>query len=229
MTTPHPRRSRLRLPATGLAALVLVITGTRITHASPVDDGCRTAPAAEVFATDNTSVVTDPDDPRLRTRLTRFDHEVRAIIRAHGARPAASTLLDGVFWSGELKRATYERSREFDVERIGRDGLHHVAGVIAEQYGQEAVLTFRCLPRTSPETDAVEIEVPGVRVGGLREALVADPEARERLGGGSVTLDGTLVLVAPVADLSLARGFTASLGADWGEARVRYGDREFVG
>ncbi|MFH8713221.1 hypothetical protein OHB11_03935 [Streptomyces zaomyceticus] len=67
-----------------------------------------------------------------------------------------------------------------------------------------------------------------MRVGGLREALVADPEARERLGGGSVTLGGTLVLVAPVEDLSLARRFTASLGADWNEARARYGDREFV-
>ncbi|MET9726685.1 hypothetical protein [Streptomyces zaomyceticus] len=33
-------------------------------------------------------------------------------------RPAASTLLDGVFWSGELKRAAYERSREF-VSRSG--------------------------------------------------------------------------------------------------------------
>ncbi|MFG2833842.1 hypothetical protein ACGFYE_02490 [Streptomyces zaomyceticus] len=50
-----------------------------------------------------------------------------------------------------------------------------------------------------------------------------------RRSGGEHSLDGTLVLVAPVADLSLARGFTASLGADWGEARVRYGDREFVG
>ncbi|MFH9725742.1 hypothetical protein ACH4M4_22675 [Streptomyces sp. NPDC017254] len=227
MTNDHTRR-RLRLPVTGLAALVLGITGAQSTHASPVDDGCRTAPAAEIFATDNTAVITDPDDPRLRTRLTRFDHEVRAIVRAHGARPAASTLLDGVFWSDALKQATYERSREFDVNRVGRDGLHHIAGVIAKEYGQEAVLTFRCLPRTSPETDAVEIEVPGVRPSGLREALVADPEARERLGGGSVTLDGTLVLVAPVADLALARKFTASLGADWNEARVRYGDREFV-
>ncbi|MFF1508687.1 hypothetical protein [Streptomyces sp. NPDC058326] len=222
--TPGPRL-RLRLLAAAVAALVLGLTGAESTYATPTDPGC---PAAEIFATDNTAIITDPDDPRLSTRLTRFDHEVRAIIRAHGARPRSSTLLDGVFWSEELRQATYERSRAFDVERVGRDGLRHLAGVIAKEYDQEAVLTFRCLPRTSPETDAVEIEVPGVGASGLREALVADPEAREKLGGGSVTLDGRLVLVAPVADLPLARRFTAALGADWNEAQVRYGDREFV-
>ncbi|WP_328940773.1 hypothetical protein OG259_03205 [Streptomyces sp. NBC_00250] len=225
MDDVNTTRRRVHLLATGLAALVLGVTGAQSTQAAPVDQDC---PTAEIFATDNTSIITDPDDPRLRTRLTRFDHEVRAIIRAHGARPAASTLLDGVFWSDDLKQATYERSRDFDVDRVGRDGLQHIAGVIAKEYDQESVLTFRCLPRTSPETDAVEIEVPGVRASSLREALVADPEAREKLGGGSVTLDGRLVLVAPIADLPLARKFTVSLGADWDEAEVRYGDREFV-
>ncbi|MFE5915233.1 hypothetical protein ACFQ6B_40010 [Streptomyces wedmorensis] len=218
-------RRRLRLLSTTVAALMLSIAGAQSTYAH---SGERDCPTAEIFATDNTAIITDPDDPRLDTRLTRFRHEVRGIIRAHGARPGSSELLDGVFWSGELRRATYERSREFDVDGVGRDGLHHIAGVIAKRYEQEAVLTFRCLPRTSPETDAVEIEVPGVSASALREALVADPEARERLGGGSVTLDGRLILVAPVADLPLARAFTAELGADWEQAEVRYGDREFV-
>ncbi|MFF7778289.1 hypothetical protein ACFZCG_28230 [Streptomyces tanashiensis] len=216
---------RARLLASAVAALLIGAVGAPSTFASPDAQDC---PAAEIFATDNTAIITDPEDPRLDTRLPRFRHEVRQIIRAHGARPGPSELLDGVFWSEELKQATYERSREFDVERVGRDGLHHIAGVIAKQYRQEAVLTFRCLPRTSPETDAVEIEVPGVRVSDVREALVADPEARDKLGGGSVTLDGRLVLVAPVDDLPLARRFTTDLGADWGQARVRYGDREFV-
>lgn len=58
--------------------------------------------------------------------------------------------------------------------------------------------------------------------------LLADAEGRERLGGGSVTPGGRLVLIAPVADLPLARAFTAELGADWSEAQVRYGEREFV-
>ncbi|MFF0424697.1 hypothetical protein ACFYUJ_09775 [Streptomyces sp. NPDC004520] len=216
---------RARLLASAVAALLLGVVGTPGVYAAPDTQQC---PAAEIFATDNTAVITDPDDPRLDTRLVRFGHEVRQTIRAHGARPGASELLDGVFWSEELKQATYERSREFDVERVGRDGLHHIAGVIAKRYDQEAVLTFRCLPRTSPETDAVEIEVPGVRVSGVREALLADPEARAKLGGGSVTLDGRLLLVAPVDDLPLARRFTTALGADWDRAQVRYGDREFV-
>ncbi|WP_369148227.1 hypothetical protein [Streptomyces sp. R44] len=221
VTTGRPAR----LLASAVAALLLGVVGAPSAYASHDAQDC---PAAEIFATDNTAIITDPDDPRLNARLTRFGHEVRQIIRAHGARPGDSELLNGVFWSEELKQATYERSREFDVERVGRDGLHHIAGVIAKQYHQEAVLTFRCLPRTSPETDAVEIEVPGVRVGSLREALVADPEARDRLGGGSVTLDGRLVLVAPVDDLPLAHRFATALGADWDRAEVRYGDREFV-
>lgn len=222
--TTAPRK--LRVLTTAVAALMLGIAGTQSTYASPGGQACPTP--AELFATDNTAIITDPGDPRLDTRLTRFGHEVRAIILAHGARPGASELLDGVFWSTDLQQATYERSREFDVNRVGRDGLHHIAGVIAKEYDQEAVLTFRCLPRTSPETDAVEIEVPGVTPGDLRAALLADAEAREKLGGGSVTLDGRLILIAPVADLPLARRFTAALGADWDEAQVRYGDREFV-
>ncbi|MFF0473778.1 hypothetical protein [Streptomyces sp. NPDC004284] len=216
---------RARLLVCAVAALLLGAAGAPGAHAGP---GPRDCPAAEIFATDNTAIITDPDDPRLDTRLTRFGHEVRRIVRAHGARPGASELLDGVFWSEELRQATYERSREFDVERVGRDGLRRIAGVIAERYDQEAVLTFRCLPRTSPETDAVEIEVPGVRASGLREALLADPEAREKLGGGSVTVDGRLLLVAPVDDLPPARRLTTALGADWDRAQVRYGDREFV-
>lgn len=167
-------------------------------------------------------------DPRLRTRLQRFDHEVRAIISANGARPGTSTLLNGVFWSSDPEEATYERSRRFDVDQVGRDGVRHIAGVIAKRYDQEAVLTFRCLPRTSPETDAVEIQAPGVSQADLHGALIADPEDRDALGGGSTTLDGRLVLVAPLADLPMARKFTKALGVDWNDAEVRYGDEEFV-
>lgn len=208
-----------------VSALTLGVAGAGGTPASAADHGC---PAGEVFATNNTAIITDPADPRLRTRLTRFDHEVRGIIHANGARPGASELLDGIFWSGDLKQATYERSREFDINRVGRDGLHHIAGVIAKQYHQESVLTFRCLPRTSPETDAAEIQASGVSATRLHDALVANPEARDKLGGGSVTLDGRLVLVVPRADLSPAEKFTKDLGVDWSTVEVRYGDREFV-
>ncbi|MGW2790473.1 hypothetical protein ACWC9H_11180 [Streptomyces sp. NPDC001251] len=217
-------KQRLRvLIAAG--ALTLGAAGAGTARAAEAAHGC---PTGEIYATNNTAIITDPADPRLRTRLDRFDREVRGIIHANGARPGASKLLNGVFWSGELKRATYERSREFDVTRVGRDGLHHIAGVIAKQYHQESVLTFRCLARTSPETDSVEIQAPGVSATRLHDALVDNPEARDELGGGSVTLDGRLVLIAPLADLPLARKFTASLGADWNKAQVRYGDEEFV-
>ncbi|WP_243878785.1 hypothetical protein [Streptomyces sp. KS 21] len=111
---------------------------------------------------------------------------------------------------------------------MGADGLHHIADVIRKQYRQESVLTFRCLPRTSPQADAVEIQAPGVSAPRFREALLANPEARERLGGGSVTVGGRLVLIAPIAALPLARRLTAELGVDWDTARVRYGDEEFV-
>ncbi|MCZ1013578.1 hypothetical protein [Streptomyces noursei] len=96
----------------------------------------RAAVQAEIFATNNTDQITDPADPRLRTRLIRFDREVRAVIRSHHAHVGNSRLLDGVFWSSELKKTTYERSREFDVNRVSADGLHHIAGVLAKQYHQ---------------------------------------------------------------------------------------------
>ncbi|MFE9634618.1 hypothetical protein [Streptomyces sp. NPDC006463] len=212
------------LVAVGVLALGSV-GAEGVAQAAPSYPDC---PAAQIFATDNTAIITDPADPRLQTRLMRFDHEVRKIIHANGARPGASTLLDGVFWSDDLKQPTYERSREFEVNKAGRDGLHHIAGVIAKQYHQESVLTFRCLPRTAPDTDAVEIRADGVSATRLHDALIADPEARDRLGGGSVALDGQLILVAPLEDLGLARKFTAALGVDWNAAQVRFGDEEFV-
>ncbi|MFF0451624.1 hypothetical protein ACFYT4_35630 [Streptomyces sp. NPDC004609] len=208
-----------------VSALTLGVAGAESAQAGTAGRGC---PAGQIFATNNTAIITDPADPRLKTRLTRFDHEVRGIIHANGARPRASKLLDGVFWSGDLKQATYERSREFDVNKVGRDGLHHIASVIAKQYHQESVLTFRCLPRTSPETDAVEIQAPGVSADRLHDTLLANPESRDELGGGSVTLDGRLILVAPLADLPLAKKFTKDLGVDWNTVEVRYGDEEFV-
>lgn len=170
-------RRQLRVLAT-VAALTLGVAGAGSAQASPAAQGC---PTAELFATDNTAIITDPADSRLDTRLTRFDHEVREIIHVGGAEPGSSTLLDGVSWSADLEKAIYERSREFDVDQVGRDGLHHIADVLAKQYHQE-----------------------------------------------SVTLDGRLILVAPLADLPVAQRFTAELGVDWNRAEVRYGDEEFV-
>lgn len=213
-----------------VGALTLGATGAGTAAASAPAGSGHPAATAEIFATNNTATITDPADPRLKTRLTRFDREVRNIIRTHGAKAGRSTLLDGVFWSSDLKKATYERSREFDVNHVGAAGLHHIADVIRKEYKQESVLTFRHLPRTSPETNAVDIEAPGVTSRELHDALLADPEARDELGGGSVTArDGRLILIAPLADLPLAKKFVGELGVDWNKARVRYGAEEFVG
>ena len=62
----------------------------------------------------------------------------------------------------------------------------------------------------------------------LREGLLADQEAAERLFGGSVTLDGHLILVADLADAELARAFAEQIGGDLSRAVIRRGDREFV-
>jgi hypothetical protein len=184
---------------------------------------------AQIFATNNTAIINDPADPRLRTRLIRFERRVRGIIRANGADPGRSTLLDGVFWSESLGQATYERSREFDVRRVSPAGLHHIADVVRKTYHQESVLTFEYLPEASPRAGAVEIEVPGVDVRRLHDALVADPDARARLGGGSVTTGGRLILVAARSDLRLARRLVGEAGGTWSSAAVRYGAEEFVG
>jgi len=226
MGNATPRRRLLALATTcALALLPATAANAATTHAAPAHHPC---PTGEIFATNNTATITDPADPRLQTHLRRFDHEVRATIRANGAHPGASTLLNGVFWSSDLNQTTYERSREFDVTSVGPAGLHHIAAVIAKQYHQEAVLTFRCLPTTAPDTDAVEIQAPGLTVTHLHDALLADPEARATLEGGSVTLDGHLILITPLANLAPAQKFAKSLGVDWNTAEVRYGADEFV-
>ncbi|QUH02479.1 hypothetical protein HUO13_18205 [Saccharopolyspora erythraea] len=195
-------------------------------QALPAD---RAQPQALLFATSNTAVITDPGDPRLDTPLTEFARAVRGVIRDNGARDGRSELLDGVFWSGELQRATYERSRSFDVRETDPIELHHIADLVRKEFGQESVLTFEHLARDSARTDAFLVEVPGVDVTDLHDGLVADPLARERLGGGSVAMDGELVLVAELSDLELAREFVVRLGGRWDGANLRYGDREFVG
>ena len=207
-----------------LVALLFAFLTTGM--AGPAD--AARLPQAEIFATNNTAIITDPADPRLNDRLVRFAERVRRIIREGGAAPRGSTLLDGVFWSEDLQQTTYERSREFDVSRTDSIELHHIAELIRKQFDQESVLTFESLPRTSARVDAIEVEIPGLDVQRLHDGLVADPIARDHLQGGSVTLDGTLILVAALADLDLVRGFVTELGGDWTKRLLVYGDLEFV-
>jgi Ca2+-binding RTX toxin-like protein len=176
---------------------------------------------AEIFATNNTAVITDPADPRLRDRLKGFAREVERIIDDGGARPRGSELLDGVFASGET--TTFERSRVFDVDRLDDDELHTIADTIRARFSQQSVLTFEPGPG-----DAIRLEVPSVTAQDLREGLLEDAEARERLFGGSVTQDRHLVLIAAKADAAFARAFAKRIGGDLKRAETRSGVREFV-
>ena len=52
-------------------------------------------PDAEIFATNNTALITDPEDPRLDDRLQGFARTVERIVDDGGGRPRGSELLDG--------------------------------------------------------------------------------------------------------------------------------------
>ncbi|GAB2839160.1 hypothetical protein GCM10027200_43880 [Lentzea nigeriaca] len=184
-------------------------------------------PYPEIFATNNTAIITDPNDPRLKDRLVEFDREVRGIVLANGGVTTRSTLLDGVFWSSDLQQTTFERSRKFDVT-LNEESLRHTASTIGKQFRQESVLTFRFLPANSPKVDAVQVEVDGITAQQVRDGLVKDAVAREKLGGGSVTLRNKAILIANVNDLPTVRTFVTNLGGDMSKATVRKGALEFV-
>ena len=185
------------------------------------------SPDAEIFASNNTAVITDPADPRLDDDLKPFARTVERLVREGGGSPRGSRLLDGVF-AGDAGTTTFERSRGFDVDRVSDDELASIADAVRSRFGQESVLTFDRLPRDDERVDALELEVPGVTAGALRDGLLADAEARERLFGGSVTQDGHLLLVAALEDAGLARSFAGSIGGDLARATTRYGARSFV-
>jgi hypothetical protein len=186
-------------------------------------------PDAEILATNNTRVITDPADPALSDRLRGFAREVRGIIREGGAEPGRSRLLDGVFFSSELGTTTFERSRGFDVEDVSARELRNIGERIRVRFSQQSVLTFDHLRARHPRTDALRLEVPGVTAQALRDGLLADAEAREELFGGSVTQDEELILVAELADVELAKRFAAALGGHTVAADIDHGDSEFVG
>jgi hypothetical protein len=84
------------------------------------------------------------------------------------------------------------------------------------------------LPTDAPEVNAVSVNVPDVDTARLHEALAGDPVARDRLVGGSVTEQHTLIVVADIADLRLARRLAAEAGGQPQAVTVQYGRREFV-
>lgn len=222
-------RVRGALAVVGLAAGL--VAGAGSAHAGP--QSCSPAnpfqPTAELFATDSTATITDPNDPRVHDRLEGFELDVDRIELSDYTLPVGSTLVSGVFWSDTQKVATYEASRDFRLACADSAELHRVADQVRVRYHQESVLTFEPRPAGDPARNAFIVEVPGVDITRFHDALVADPDARTRLGGGSITENHTLILVADLADLGLTRRFLTGLGANWDPNTIRYGEREFVG
>lgn len=234
-STTTRRRTAVRAAVVVIALAATGISGPGMSgtmsaaHAAVSPTYANEPGAADIFATGNKAIITDPNDPRLSDRLVAFDREVRGMIRANGADPAPSALLDGVFWSQELGKVTFERSRRFPVTEVGSANLRHIAATIRKRYDQESVLTFEHLPKNSAAVDAFAIEVDDIDVRRLHDGLRADPTARKELVGGSVTVDGgDLILVAELDDRELVRGFITRLGGRWNPATIEYGDREFV-
>ncbi|MCU1640342.1 MAG: hypothetical protein JWN03_617 [Nocardia sp.] len=186
-------------------------------------------PTAELFATENTDTITDPSDPRLNDQLGMFEIAVDATAVTELALPVWSDLLDGVFWSDQSGAATYERSRDFHLACTDSRNLFWIADDVRVRYHQESVLTFELLPADDARANAVSITVTGVDRTRFHDALVADPAVRDRIGGGSVTESGALILVIDRADFELTRHLISGLGGQWDSAGLQYGDREFVG
>jgi len=223
MTSPSTRTLRLRsIAVAAVAAACCVVPAAAHAHGGHLPD-------AEILATNNTAVITDPADPRLDDELRGFEHRVERIIRHGGGDPEGSRLLDGVFFSSDLGTTTFERSRDFDVDDVTQGELREIADTVRTRFGQQSVLTFDYPERPWHPVDAVEVEVPGLDAQSLRDGLLADAEVRERLFGGSVSLDGRLLLIAGLEDVELVERFVTDIGGDFGRATIRPGQREFVG
>ena len=98
---------------------------------------------AQIFATDNTAVITDPADPRLKDDL-RLRPPGRAHHRRRRRRAARLGTARRRFFDGTA--TTFERSRAFDVDRVSDDELHTIADTIRARFAQQSVLTFDRLP-----------------------------------------------------------------------------------
>lgn len=225
----HVRRSsQLGMALAGLLSGVVICVTPVQANIIGCSLGDPSQPQAELFATDNTAVISDSDDPRLQNRLELFELQVDTTILANAAMATGSTLVDGVFWSAKTDQTTYERSRDFHLSCVDEFQLHHIADQIRMQFNQESVLTFEHLPADAPEADAVTVSVPDVDRSRLHDALAGDSEARDRLVGGSVTEDHMLILVANIVDIGLARQLAVEAGGQAQAATVQYGRREFV-
>jgi hypothetical protein len=217
--------------AATLIAFLLAVMGPVVPATASVDDcaqGNPLTPQAEMFATNNTETIADPADPRLQDRLEPFASHVDGTILANDALPVGSDRVNGVFWSEDLQQLTFESSRQFHLACVDAAELTRIAERVAGQFGQESVLTFTYQPDDAPTADSFIAEVPGVDVQRFHNALAADPDARSRLGGGSITEGGSLVLVAAAEDAEVAKRVVAVSGGELEMSGVRHGTSRFV-
>jgi hypothetical protein len=218
--------------ATVLAFMLTIVTITVAPAARGDGDDCApgnpTDPTAEMFATNATTAIVDPTDSGLHDRLEPFELEVSGTIIANAALPVGSDLNRGVFWSDDLQTTVYEPSRTFHIACVDDADLMRIAEHVAGQHNQESVLTFAYEPTDHAATDSFIAEISGVDPQRFRESLVADSEARNRIGGGSIRADGTLVLVAANDDAALAERVVENSGAHLDMSVVRHGRRAFV-
>jgi hypothetical protein len=219
--------------AATVLAFILTISAVLVAPAARgVGDDCApgnpTDPTAEMFATTATTAIVDPFAFRLHDRLEPFAVEVSGTIVASEALPVGSNLNRGVFWSDDLQTAVYEASRTFHIACVDDADLMRIAEHVAAQFDQESVLTFAYGPTDTAATDSFIAEIPGVDLQRFRDSLIADSEARNRIGGGSIRADGTLVLVAADDDAALAERVVAESGAHLDMSAVRHGRRAFV-
>ncbi|MGW2664907.1 hypothetical protein ACWCW7_28475 [Nocardia tengchongensis] len=189
--------------------------------------GDPTRPTGELFATTNTATITDPADPRLNDRLELLELDENFTALTELALPVASRLVDGIAWSADTG-ISYERSRQFQLGCTDYKNLCWVADDLRVRYSQGSVLTFEYLPGQDERADGFTVTVTGVDRIRFHDALAADPVVGARLGGGSFTESGDLILVADRTDETLIHNFVTALGGTWDAAQFRYGDREFV-
>ena len=199
---PQTRKDTTDDPIPRSSALA-VARGRR---AAPRPPTAAALPDAEIFATNNTALITDPDDPRLRPPDAASPAASTRIIDDGGGKPARVR--------AARRRVLLLRPRQHDVRalaplrrrpRRATTSCTTSPRRVRRRFLQQSVLTFDHLHRRDPDADAIELDVPHVSAQALRDGLLDDPDAHERLFGGSVTQDRHLLLVADRADADLAR------------------------
>src|ERR1700742_3699504 len=159
---PTPSRNVRGCFMRSVPVWLMVLLSAEIVTATPATSDTGSCRPAELFATDNTAVITDPASGALQDGLALFEVQADVTIAQNGPTVTGSTLFDGVYWSNTLHQSTFERSREFHLCSADQTTLHTAAEALRRQFNLETVLTFDYLEQAAPETNAAAIVVPGV-------------------------------------------------------------------